>query len=221
MLVIHELKARYRSSNFTVEAKALEFPRDKVAVLVGDNASGKTTFFKALAGDRELEVDPFSVTAGAQFTYVNQNAERSLFNELSAHQAFFSLSGWASTRSWSLRRLPSFRAMAATLPRDVQGEVLSWKDKLVMELSGGQRAILAVAGAAVRAPDKVLVLDEPAAGLDQIRRKRLATFLRDIAARRPWPILVSSHQKDFTDEFGGALLRASAGKITAVERGKR
>lgn len=208
-----------QSDVFGVEADNLEIHPERVSVLVGDNGSGKSTFFRGLSRQSDLLIKEFSSEPSSTFTYVNQNAERALFAELTAGEAFFVLASSGRISPWRITNLPPLAHMAEHLPPALREDLLSWEDRRVEHLSGGQRALLAVAAAATRTVNSVLLLDEPAAGLDRGRRGMLAEYLQQIARERTWPIVVSSHQQDFTESLGGANFRVEAGIVTKIVEG--
>ena len=69
------------------------------------------------------------------------------------------------------------------------------KDKSPFELSGGQKRRVAIAGVIVTKP-KILVLDEPAAGLDPLGKEQVMSLLHDI--HKDWckTIIVVSHDME-------------------------
>ena len=68
-------------------------------------------------------------------------------------------------------------------------------DKSPFELSGGQKRRVAIAGIIVMRPD-VLVLDEPAAGLDPRGRREILGSLRDYADRMNASVILVSHSME-------------------------
>jgi len=68
-------------------------------------------------------------------------------------------------------------------------------DKSPFELSGGQKRRVALAGVLAMAP-KVLILDEPTAGLDPAGRENLMANIRDYHRNRGGTIILVSHSMD-------------------------
>lgn len=68
-------------------------------------------------------------------------------------------------------------------------------DKSPFELSGGQKRRVAIAGIIAMRPD-VLVLDEPAAGLDPRGRREILGSLRDYADRMNASVILVSHSME-------------------------
>jgi ABC-2 type transport system ATP-binding protein len=77
-------------------------------------------------------------------------------------------------------------------------------DRVVNELSGGQRARASLASALLGRPE-VLVLDEPTVGLDPVLRRDLWTNFRELAAAGA-TLLVSSHVMDEAERCDELLL---------------
>jgi ABC-2 type transport system ATP-binding protein len=86
-------------------------------------------------------------------------------------------------------------------------------DRVVNELSGGQRARASLASALLGRPE-VLVLDEPTVGLDPVLRRDLWTKFRELAATGA-TLLVSSHVMDEAERCDELLLLRE-GRLLAV-----
>ena len=69
------------------------------------------------------------------------------------------------------------------------------KDKSPFDLSGGQKRRVAIAGVIVTRP-KILILDEPAAGLDPLGKREITTLLHKL--HREWckTVIIVSHDMD-------------------------
>jgi len=80
------------------------------------------------------------------------------------------------------------------------------------EVSGGQRQRCSIARALIGGP-KVLLLDEPAQGLDAILRAELYEALRQVRAEFQTPVLLVTHDLDECFELGEEMLVLHNGKI--------
>ncbi len=89
-------------------------------------------------------------------------------------------------------------------------DFLAFKDRLIFNLSGGERRKVALASTLALKPS-LLLLDEPTAGLDPFTRKELMLKFRDMQAAGVTMIL-SSHQMDTISELSRNLTIMSNGK---------
>lgn len=89
------------------------------------------------------------------------------------------------------------------------------KDKSPFDLSGGQKRRVAIAGVIVTRPE-VLVLDEPAAGLDPLGKKEVMELLHKL--HRDWckTIVVVSHDMDEISENCTKAAVFSDGRVYCV-----
>ena len=83
-------------------------------------------------------------------------------------------------------------------------------DRLVTSLSGGQQRRIGLAQVLVR-PARVLLLDEPTAGLDPAQRSRFRDLLAELPA--DVPVLVSSHQVDDLTELFDTVVVLDRGLV--------
>jgi len=80
------------------------------------------------------------------------------------------------------------------------------------ELSGGEKRRVAIAGVLAMRP-RILVLDEPTAGLDPVGRRELMSNLRDLHYREGIGVVVVSHALDEIAELVERLIVLRAGAI--------
>ena len=86
------------------------------------------------------------------------------------------------------------------------------KDKSPFELSGGQKRRVAIAGVLIVEPE-VLILDEPAAGLDPKGKKDFLDLLKSVHKTFVKTIVIVSHDMDLIAENCTSLAVFSQGKI--------
>mgnify|MGYP001166005182 FL=1 len=85
-------------------------------------------------------------------------------------------------------------------------------DKSPFELSGGQKRRVAIAGILVMEP-KILVLDEPAAGLDPGGRKDIYGFIEALYKNSNITIILVSHNMEEVTRLVKRVIVMNAGKV--------
>ena len=86
------------------------------------------------------------------------------------------------------------------------------KDKSPFELSGGQRRRVAIAGVIVTKPE-ILILDEPAAGLDPLGKTEIMCLLHSIHGKWCKTVIIVSHDMDEIAENCTRAAVFSEGKV--------
>ncbi len=89
------------------------------------------------------------------------------------------------------------------------------RGKSPFELSGGQRRRVAIAGVIVTKPE-ILVLDEPAAGLDPLGKEEIMTLLHTIHADWCKTVIIVSHDMDEIAENCTGAAVFSEGKTVLI-----
>jgi len=183
-------------------------------VILGPNGCGKTSLLKALTGYlsptsgeiallgrkygevdwRELRLELGIVTSALQASI--PPAEPALETVVSGRYAQLDL--WAHpTRKEKAEgaRLLTFVGLSYLATRE-------W-----IYLSQGERQRVLIARALMARP-KLLILDEPCAGLDPVAREEFLWFVESVARRRGGPalVLVTHHAEEIMPAFTHALL---------------
>ena len=169
-----------------------------VTGLLGPSGSGKSTLIRAIVGVQRIasgSVEVLGLPAGAKelrarVGYMTQAP--SVYGDLTVRE---NLRFFARVLGIGLDAVD--RAIGEV---DLQEEA----DRVVMRLSGGQRARVSLAAALLGRPD-ALVLDEPTVGLDPVLRRDLWELFHELA-RRGTTLLVSSHVMDEADRCDSLLL---------------
>ena len=94
------------------------------------------------------------------------------------------------------------------------------KERSPFELSGGQKRRVAIAGVIVTKPE-ILVLDEPAAGLDPLGKEEIMRLLHSIHEKWCKTVIIVSHDMDEICENCSLAAIFSKGEILAVSSPKR
>ena len=187
-----------------VEDAGLSVAPGEIVGLIGPNGAGKTTiidavtgFVKASAGEVRLGGESLS---GKSATWrARRGLRRSfqsleLFEDVTVAENIHTGADRASRLSWlsdlvhpGKHPLPS-TAVAAVRCFDLE-EHLRQRPR---ELPYGRRRLVGIARAMASGPS-VLMLDEPAAGLDSTESGELATLIRGLAKERGMAVLLVEH----------------------------
>ena len=87
-----------------------------------------------------------------------------------------------------------------------------WLSRTEVQLSAGQRQLVAIARALIIQP-KILLLDEPTAALDAGRASHLLQILMDLAVTKNTTILMTNHQLDLAEQFSTRVLYLQQGEL--------
>ena len=93
------------------------------------------------------------------------------------------------------------------------------KDKSPFDLSGGQKRRVAIAGVIVTKP-QILVLDEPAAGLDPLGKQEIMRLLHEIHGGWCKTVIIVSHDMDEIAENCNRVAVFEKGRVVSVDQPK-
>ncbi len=193
--------------------------------IIGHTGSGKSTFVQHLNGlirvgknNGELKVGEFDLTdkkcdlkgLRSRVGMVFQYPEHQLFAETVYDDVAFGL------RSFN-KGISEFE-VAERAQKAIETVGLNYqeiKDKSPFELSGGQKRRVAIAGVIVTEPE-VLVLDEPAAGLDPVGKREFITLLKQLHKGFVRTIIIVSHDMNLISENCDKVAVFVKGTIAAV-----
>lgn len=186
-----------------------------VTGLIGPNGSGKTTLMLMLAS--LLKPDAGSIRISGHDPVTETAAVRSRLgwmpDVLGSWQSLSVRDTLIYTARMYAMDKPAAAARAAELITLVDLPELA--DSPTRVLSRGQKQRLSLARALVHEPD-VLLLDEPASGLDPVARAHLRTLVRRLAGEGK-TVLVSSHVLSELDEMADGAVYISQGVTASAE----
>ncbi len=182
-----------------------------VTALVGPNGAGKTTLMRCIAG---LET-PLSGSILVNGIDVNEKP-REVHRLMGYLSDFFGLYqdltvGQCLEYAAESQGLPSTVVHDAIMLTARQLELSDRLQQVSGSLSRGQRQRLAIGQAIIHGP-KVLLLDEPASGLDPEARANLASLFRHLQTIG-MTLLVSSHILAELDEYSTHILSLRNGRV--------
>lgn len=189
----------------------LSLARGSVTALVGPNGAGKTTLLRCIAGLERPMLGSITV-AGIDVL----EAPRESHRKMGYLSDFFGLYETLSVRRNLHYAAAGQRIAAPAIDARVKltAERLGLTDRLDVKttaLSRGQRQRVAIGQALVHQPE-VLILDEPASGLDPEARHHLAQLFLTLQ-REGMTLIVSSHILAELDEYCSHMLVMQQGRI--------
>ncbi|MER7967712.1 ATP-binding cassette domain-containing protein [Streptomyces sp. NPDC096080] len=200
------LEVRLPDGSVLLPATTVRIHAGQVTALMGASGSGKTTLLRALVGHL-----PAGATATGALDVLGRTPYLLPAAELRAlRRTAVALVGQDPGSALD-PRMTVRRLVAELAPESGEKAVLSG-EKAVLDLlaecrlpvdtgiagrrptalSGGQQRRVALARALARAP-RILLLDEPTAGLDTTVRDEIAHLLRHLADRRDLAVVVATH----------------------------
>jgi molybdate transport system ATP-binding protein len=204
--------------DFTLDTECT-FPARGITGIFGQSGSGKTTLLRCIAGlepsahgrlnvngdvwqdsDDDVCLPPYRRRIG----YVFQDAR--LFPHLDVERNL----RYGMQRNHGNDSRVDFQQVIELM------ELGSMLDRRPNELSGGEAQRVAIARALLRAP-RLVLMDEPLAALDIMRRAEIFPFLDRLHAELELPVLYVSHSIDEVCRLCDNLIVMQAGRIQASD----
>jgi ABC-2 type transport system ATP-binding protein len=205
VIAISGLTKRYKDV-LAVDDVSLEVPSGSVCGLLGRNGAGKTTTFKCLlgfaradAGDVRFDGEPLVPATFEKLGYVPERAQVYTWMTVAQHLELVRRSQPRYDETFARELVTTFRLD----PRKRAGK-----------LSKGQQTALSLIVALAIRPS-LLILDEPASGLDPVMQRVVLDLLID-AATSGATILLSSHQIGQVDRAADRVAIMRDGKIVVA-----
>ncbi|MGH2441911.1 MAG: ABC transporter ATP-binding protein [Chloroflexota bacterium] len=206
-----------------VENISMHVPTGSVYGLIGPNGCGKTTVIKVLAGLESPDSGSVQIAGMDARTHAAEIRARvgyvpdafGVYDGLTVNEyvCFYAA-------SHGIRRLQRARLASDLLELvDLAGK----RSQPVQNLSRGMKQRLGLARCLIHDPD-VLLLDEPASGMDPLARSELLEILRDLSTLGK-TVLISSHiLPELTDmcthigmfRAGEPLLEGPVGEVISI-----
>ncbi len=208
MIVLEQVKKHYQ--DFTLDC-SLKVPEGCVTGLVGRNGAGKSTTFKAILG--------LVRTDGGRAQVFGKPAAE--LTKADREQMGVVLSDSGFSEYLSVKDLvPMLRNMYHSFDEaefmQKCGRLRVPMDKQIKSFSTGMRRKLQII-AALSHKAKLLILDEPTAGLDVVTRELLLDMLREYMEKEGRAILISSHISTDLESFCDDIYLIDEGKIALHE----
>ena len=208
--------SRSFGSVLAVVDASLVVPAGSVTALIGPNGAGKTTLLLMLA--TLLTPSKGSIRINGHDPVADPERVRAVTGWMpDALGSWPSLSARAALQTTGrMYRMTREQAAARADELIALTDLGDFADRPSRVLSRGQKQRLSLARALVHSPG-VLLLDEPASGLDPAARASLRQLLRRLAGDGT-AILVSSHVLAELDEMADAAVYLAAGRTASPEQ---
>lgn len=182
-----------------------------VVGLIGPNAAGKSTLVKAIAGIKKPTAGSVTISKGG--------------TELTGRDRVEAI-GYVPQDLLSSATLTAFESvMVSARRRGVDGwdplertadvmhrlGITHLSDRLVSDMSGGQRQLVAVAQMLVRSP-RIMLLDEPTSALDLRHQVEVLRLIREEIAGTNKLAIVAIHDLNLAARYCDELLVMKAGQ---------
>ena len=200
LLTAKKLCLASRLQDFSLEAASGE-----TIGLLGINGAGKSTALSLLAGGQALTSGKVTLhTAEAGIGWLPQHSVT--YPEMTTRE---NLVFYARIRGLNKTHLkPAVSQMIKQFNLD------DLHSRLAKQLSGGERRRLDLACTLVHSP-KILLLDEPTAGLDPLQAEQLRHTIKNLAPKHA--IIIASHILTDIEQLCSRALLMNAGQIIDTE----
>jgi ABC-type branched-subunit amino acid transport system ATPase component/ABC-type branched-subunit amino acid transport system permease subunit len=198
----------------------------KVHGLIGPNGAGKTTFIDAVTGFVKargsvmlgsVELSDLSARARARLGISRSFQSLELFNDLTIRENLVV----ACERRHPFRYVTDLfwpgraKLSAAAIEAVRQFELADIIERRPDSISFGRRKTVAIARAIAAAPP-VLLLDEPAAGLNDHEAVELARLIRMVADEWNIGVLLVEHKVDLVTSISDTITVLESGRVLAA-----
>ncbi|SDI87004.1 ATP-binding cassette domain-containing protein [Salipiger marinus] len=197
------LTVRYRTGMTALRDASFSLPTGTIAGLLGMNGAGKSTLFKALmgfvpraAGEVALLGQPVAQAIRAQAVAYVPQAEEVDWTFPVLVEDVVMMGRYGHMGFLRRARDADRRAVAQALERVGMAE---FRHRQIGELSGGQKKRVFVARALAQQA-RVILLDEPFAGVDMTTEAQIMDLLRELRAEGR-VMLVATHNIAAVPEF--------------------
>jgi sulfate-transporting ATPase len=210
-----------------VDSASFEVEPGEVVGLIGPNGAGKTTiidavtgFVKATSGDVALNAERmnrWSATKRARRGLRRSFQSLELFEDVSVEDNIRvgadtgSLASWFTDLLWPGKHALASAAVSAIHEFDLEPHLQDLPDALPY----GRRRLVGIARAVASGPS-VIMLDEPAAGLDETESRELASLIRRLADDRGMSVLLVEHDVGLVMSTCDRIIVLDFGRVIAT-----
>jgi len=219
MMDLQSVSFRYRE-DWVIRDLSFRVERGEFIGIVGPNGSGKSTLLKLLyrliAPQRgKIFIDGIDLGAMSRSEIARKMAV--VAQETQLLFPFRVIEVVLMGRSPYLGHLMFESQKDLEIAKKVMAwtEVLPFADRLIDELSGGERKRVLIARALAQEPE-IMLLDEPTASLDIHHQIDFLDLIHSLNRERRLTIVMASHDMNLASEFCDRILLLQGGRIHSV-----
>jgi zinc transport system ATP-binding protein len=200
VLEVENLKVSY-SNHIALENINFKIEDGEYVCLVGENGSGKSTLVKTIVGLLKPEEGKVGLNISLdEVAYLSQTNLKDLNFPATSKEII--MSGVQKHN-----KLPFYtrkdKEIYQKVIKDLKIEDL--QNRRIGDLSGGQKQRVLIARALIREP-KLLILDEPATGLDYNITNELYKILNSLNKEKKMTIIMATHDLDEIEEINPRII---------------
>lgn len=196
VLEVEKLKVMYTASHTALDNVSFKINDGEYVCLVGENGSGKSTLIKTIVGLLKPEEGQVRLNISLdEVSYLSQTNLKDLNFPATAKEIIMSgVQKHGKPPFYTKKDKEIYERVIKQLKiEELQG-------KRIGDLSGGQKQRVLIGRALIREP-KLLILDEPATGLDYNITKELYKILEEQNRVNKMTIIMATHDIDEIEEI--------------------
>jgi len=210
-IIIKIKEASVCFKDFVLEPLSLNIPRGYITCIKGANGAGKSTFLKMILGNFPKMKGQITVNGMDVIKERIQILEKT--GVVLDEKIFFENEDAIKNEEYFS---PFYKNWDKEIYRSMLKKMNVSPSKNIGNLSKGERAKYQLAFSAAYKPE-LLVLDEPAAGLDPVFRKDFFKLLQEFVSEYQATILVSDNIEENLDQITDFIITIENGKCTYKE----
>ena len=224
ILSLHSVKKHFGGIK-AVDNTSFEIQDNKITALIGPNGSGKTTIFNLISGilkadsghiyfnKQQITNKPIQKISNLGISRLFQQAR--LFDNLTVKENLLLAISNEDAKFW--KNLTSYKFLDEDYKKinkiaEVVG-IESFMNKQAGDLSFGQKRLVEITRAIIN-PHKLLMLDEPVAGVNPKLRREIMGLLKKLKEDGE-TILLIEHDMNFTLNIADNVIVMDEGKVIA------
>jgi ABC-type sugar transport system ATPase subunit len=225
LLAVHEI-TKYFGGVCALDKVSLEIQEGEVVALLGDNGAGKSTLIKIISGAYQADAGEIRLDGKPMLFRVPRDAM-----EAGIHTVFQNLSLCDNLdvaanlflgnelQKRVLNLFPCFdhsrmRQEATSLLHELAVDIPR-VDRLVRDLSGGQRQALAISRA-VREKSRLLIMDEPTAALGVAQTRKVLDLVQSLKQRQLAILYISHNLYDILEVSDRCVVMKNGRKVAEL-----